>query len=160
MTIMSVVVDVANNAAAIPGSGDVPVAFTHSVDVAKFVIASLTLPKWEPKTYLVGDNLTWNQLVELAEDIKGTRFEVSYDSEDLLKSGKVTELPSHTALYPTFPKQDVQAMLATMGLMFARGVFDLNTGHRIVKDFPGMRLRAMKELLVEAWGRGSSEAKP
>ena len=31
-----VVVDMANNAAAIPGSGDVPVAFTHTTDVARF----------------------------------------------------------------------------------------------------------------------------
>lgn len=154
LAILNVVVDVANNAAAIPVSGDVPVSFTHSFDVARFVAASLTLPKWEPKTYLVGEKLTWHQLVELAQDIKGTKFEVTYDSEDDLKSGKVTELPSHPALYPSFPKQDVQALLATVGRMASLGIFDIKAGHPIVQDFPDLHLRTMKELLVEAWGKG------
>jgi hypothetical protein len=36
-------VDILNERAAVPGFGDVPVVFTHSSDIAKFVVASLDL---------------------------------------------------------------------------------------------------------------------
>jgi hypothetical protein len=32
-------IDMVNNAASIPGSGDVPVVFTHTTDIAKYVAA-------------------------------------------------------------------------------------------------------------------------
>ncbi|KAH7254699.1 hypothetical protein FSOLCH5_011310 [Fusarium solani] len=150
MTILRVVIDMANNAAAIPGSGDVPVAFTYTVDLAKFVSASLSLPKWQPETYLVGDKLTWNQLLALAEAAKGTKFSVTYDSVDSLKEGKVSELPSHAAMYGFLPKEQLQGILATFGLMFEGGLFDLK-GPSIAQEFPDIKLRSMKELLTEAW---------
>lgn len=150
MTILRVVIDMANNAAAIPGSGDVPVAFTYTVDLAKFVSASLSLPKWQPETYLVGDKLTWNQLLAVAEAAKGTKFSVTYDSVDSLKEGKVSELPSHAAMYGFLPKEQLQGILATFGLMFEGGLFDLK-GPSIAQEFPDIKLRSMKELLTEAW---------
>jgi len=64
-------IDMENNAAAIPGTGDVPAVFTHTTDLAKFVAASLDLPKWEPDYFVYGDRLTWNEFVRLAEEAKG-----------------------------------------------------------------------------------------
>jgi len=63
--------DMAHGAAAIPGSGDVPVVFTHTADVARFVAASLDLPRWERETFVQGDRLTWNQFLRLAEEARG-----------------------------------------------------------------------------------------
>lgn len=65
------VLDISNDTAAILGSGNVPVTFTHTTDVAKFVAASLDLDKWDPETYVMGDKVTFNQLLSLAEDAKG-----------------------------------------------------------------------------------------
>ncbi|OHF01630.1 hypothetical protein CORC01_03120 [Colletotrichum orchidophilum] len=123
-------VDVVNNKAAIPGSGNVPVAFTFTRDLAKFVAASLTLPMWETETYLVGDKLTWNQLVDLAEAAKGVKFDVTYDS---------VERRAGTNLFAKF------------GLMFERGVFDFKVDVSIAQEFPDIKLRSMKELLEEAY---------
>lgn len=67
----ALVLDMVNNAASIPGSGDVPVIFTHTKDVAKFVAASLDMEKWEPETYVMGDTMTFNEFLHLAEDVKG-----------------------------------------------------------------------------------------
>lgn len=50
-----IAVDIEHNVAAIPGSGDVPVTFTHTRDVARFVAASLELPKWDRESYVIGD---------------------------------------------------------------------------------------------------------
>ncbi|KAF4784193.1 hypothetical protein HER10_EVM0005256 [Colletotrichum scovillei] len=151
LTSMAMVVDVVNNKAGIPGSGDVPVAMTFTSDLAKFVAAALTLPKWEQETYLVGDKLTWNQLVELAEAVKGVKFDVSHDSIETLKAGKVTKLPRHRSPYPYISDEQLQPMFAILGLMFERGVFDLRVETSITQDFPDLKLRSMKELLEEAY---------
>ncbi|KAH8748111.1 hypothetical protein F5883DRAFT_509355 [Diaporthe sp. PMI_573] len=148
---LTIMVDVANNAAGIPGSGDVPVAFIYTLDLAKFVAASLALPKWRRETYLVGDKMTLNRLVELAESVKGVTFQVAYDSVDSLEAGKITELPGHLGSYQFFPKEQLQALLAAFGLMFERGIFDVKAGHTVTQDFPDIKLRSMKELLDEAW---------
>ena len=60
-----------NNAAAISGSGNTPVVFTHTIDVAKFVAASLDLDKWDKRFFVKGDKLTWNEFLQLAEKAKG-----------------------------------------------------------------------------------------
>jgi hypothetical protein len=151
LLLMSIVVDMENNTAAIPSSGNVPVPLTYSQDIAEFVAASLTLPKWEPKTYLVGDKVTWKELVALAEDIKGVKFNVTYDSADLLKQGLVTELPSHKVIYPFLPKELLQGAMAAYGVIFDTGAFDVKSEHMIDQDFPEIKLHSLKELLVKAW---------
>ncbi|KAK1478158.1 hypothetical protein CABS01_03460 [Colletotrichum abscissum] len=125
---MAMVVDVVNSKAGIPGSGDVPVAMTFTSDLAKFVATALTLPKWEQETYLTGDKLTWNQLVELIEAVKGVK-----------------------SPYPYISDEQLQPMIAILGLMFERGVFDLRVETSIMQDFPDLKLRSMKELLEEAY---------
>lgn len=64
-------VDVANNVAAIPGSGEVAVVFTHSFDVARLVAALLGKDKWPEETYIIGDKVTFHAMVRLAEKVKG-----------------------------------------------------------------------------------------
>lgn len=65
-------VDILNQRAAVPGSGDIPVVFTHSSDIAKFVVASLDLTKWREESFILGEKLTWHEFIGLAEDAKGT----------------------------------------------------------------------------------------
>lgn len=64
-------IDMAHNAAAIPGSGDTPVVFTHTFDVAKFVAALTGQPSWPKRSIIVGDKKTWNEALSIAEDVKG-----------------------------------------------------------------------------------------
>lgn len=124
---------------------------THTHDIAKFVAASLTLPRWEPQTYVIGDRVTWNELLVLAEEAKGTKFTVSYDSLETLKSGKITELPSHVSLYPYFPKEQLQGLFAAFGIMFETGAFNFKPEHTINQDFPEIKPKSIKELVSEAW---------
>lgn len=71
---ISFFIDVRNNFAALPGSGETPVVFTHSFDVAKFVAAALDLPKWEQTSWIVGDRITWNEFAKQAQEVKGKRW--------------------------------------------------------------------------------------
>jgi hypothetical protein len=51
--------------------------------------------------------------------------EVVYDSIEKLRTGQITELPSHVNAYPFFPKEQLQSAFATFGLWFDSGLFDL-----------------------------------
>lgn len=64
-------VDVANKAAAIPGSGNDVIAYTYSFDMARFLVAALDLPKWDEDLFCYSDKATLNEVVKLAEKITG-----------------------------------------------------------------------------------------
>lgn len=66
------VVDVANYAAAIPGDGNTKVTFTYTWDTAKFVAAAMDLEKWSETSWIVGDRKTYNEVLSLAEEVRGT----------------------------------------------------------------------------------------
>lgn len=66
-----VILDMVENSAAIPGDGNTPVTFTHTSDVGKFIIAIMDLDKWDPVSVLIGDKITINEAVKLAEEAKG-----------------------------------------------------------------------------------------
>ncbi|KAK6826422.1 hypothetical protein RU639_005437 [Aspergillus parasiticus] len=143
-------VDIANSTAAIPGSGNVPVVFTHTFDVAQYVAALIGEEKWNERSIIIGDKLTWNDLVSLAETTKGTKFDVTYDGEKL-KTFQVTELPSHPPVYPFFAKEQLQYVLAVFGQWTEAGVFNLPDEVTINKQFPDIKPLSMNELLQAAW---------
>ncbi|TEA19773.1 Oxidoreductase BOA1 [Colletotrichum sidae] len=153
MTPLALFVDIPGHAAAIPGTGDVPAVFTHTRDVARFVAAALDLDEWEPEFYVVGDKLTLNELLGIAESAKGAKFNVAYDSVEKLRASEPTELPSQVAAYPFFPKQAYQAFAATFGLWFAGGVFDIPpAGTKTLNDvFPDIKTWKAKDLLEKSW---------
>ncbi|KAF9870624.1 hypothetical protein CkaCkLH20_11930 [Colletotrichum karsti] len=153
MTPVTLFFDIPGNAAAIPGSGNTPIAFTHTNDVAKLVAASLDLEKWEPDTYIVGDKVTANEFLQLAETAKGTKFDVAYDSVENLKAGKPTELPGQIPAYAFFPKEAYQGMAAVFGLWFDDGTFDIPpAGQKTLNDvFPEIKAWTVKDILNKAW---------
>lgn len=150
---MALVLDIPNDFAAIPGSGDVPVTFTHTFDIARYVVALQALPKWEKESVIVGDKVTLNEFVKLAEQVKGKKFTVVHDSLEKLRSGQITELPSHPAMYPFFPKPMLQGFFAAFGIMFEQGALDLDVKGSLVERFPEIKPRKVKDLLEEAYGR-------
>lgn len=70
------VIDLDNKKVIVPGDGDSQITFTHTTDVAKFVVASLSLPVWPARQYIVGDQLSWNDFVDKAERISGMPFAI------------------------------------------------------------------------------------
>ncbi|KAG6368499.1 hypothetical protein INS49_002708 [Diaporthe citri] len=116
-----IVVDREHNAAGIPGDGDEPVTLTYTFAVARFVVAAPDLEAWPRELRVVGDELTFNELVAIAEEVKGAKFEVAYDSVEKLKSSQITELPGHAASYDKFPKERLQWFLAIFELWMATG---------------------------------------
>jgi hypothetical protein len=149
---MSVAVDIPNEFAAIPGSGDVPVDFIYTFDIGKYVAALQGLPKWDKESIIIGDQMTLNELVKLAEQVKGNKFTVVHDSMDKLRSGEITELPSHSPLYQYYPKPVLQAFFASFEVMFEEGAYHLDVKGSLTEQFPEIKPRKVKELLEEAYG--------
>ncbi|KAL7929216.1 hypothetical protein V8C35DRAFT_331885 [Trichoderma chlorosporum] len=147
------VVDMRHNVAAIPDSGDTPVTFTHSFDVAKFTDRVLDLDTWDPEYFIVGDSVTWNTFVEIAEEAKGVKFKKIYDSIDDLKQGLVTELPSLTEALPhmPIPREVLLAFSAAFGLMFDDGTMNLDETNSLNKRFPDIKpLKVRDAIRAEA----------
>ncbi|KAH7371111.1 hypothetical protein BKA66DRAFT_444287 [Pyrenochaeta sp. MPI-SDFR-AT-0127] len=145
------ILDIAGNAAAIPGSGDVPGVFTYSFDIGRFVAALLSVTKWDKESVIIGDKLTWNEFLAIAEEVKGTKFTVAKDDLSTLQQGKITELPSQVALYPFFPKEQLQGFFAAFGIMFEKGFFDFKLEGTLNERYPEIKTKKAKDIVEEAW---------
>nr|GFD49751.1 hypothetical protein [Tanacetum cinerariifolium] len=66
-----VFVDISYRAAAIPGTGDELINLTYTKDLAKFVVASLSLEKWEKVLRVYSDQASVKQIIQLAEEATG-----------------------------------------------------------------------------------------
>lgn len=148
-----VAIDIANGVAAIPGTGNEPISFIYTFDLARVVARMLDLPprSWEEITYVLADKLTWNEFLPLAEAARGFKFQVGYDGVQRLSRGEITELPNHRESYSRLPKPLLQEVYSSLGLMMAQGVFDLEFDKAINNSFPDIKTRTVKETLQEAW---------
>ena len=72
MGAFSPLVDVANCTALFVGDGEYHIVQTHGEDVGKFVAASLDLDKWPEISRMAGDRKKVNEILALAEEIRGT----------------------------------------------------------------------------------------
>ncbi|CAG8907975.1 unnamed protein product [Penicillium egyptiacum] len=143
--------DMAQNAAAIPGSGNTPVVFTYTFDVARFVAALTSQADWPKRSVIIGDKKTWNEALSIAEEIKGTKFNVAYDDLEKLSTFQVTELPSHSALYTSLPKEQLQYILAVFGRWTAAGHFDLPENDTLNSRFPEIEPRTLRQVMEQGW---------
>ncbi|CAI6026622.1 unnamed protein product [Clonostachys chloroleuca] len=147
----TIAVDIANDAAAIPGDGNTPVIMTHTSDVGKYVAASLDLEKWDPVHYIASDKVSLNELLSYAEEAKGKKFSVTYDSVESLKQGHLTELPGQAANYEYIPKEVLQKLLVSFHLWYAEGVFNFEHGTTLNDKFPDIKPLKVKEMIDRAW---------
>lgn len=68
-----VFVDIAHRTAAIPGAtGDEMINFSYTKDVGKFVVAAMSLPKWDEVFHCYSDQATISEIVKLAEEATGS----------------------------------------------------------------------------------------
>ncbi|KAK1502121.1 hypothetical protein CTAM01_05559 [Colletotrichum tamarilloi] len=146
------VVDMANRQASIPGDGKQKMTFTYTKDVAKFVVEALVLATWEHDTYLIGDEMTWEEFIAIAEEARGgKKFHVTYDSVQKLQSGEITELPGQVAAYSYFPKQWAQQLFSTFGFWVTEGLFDFPKDRALNQVFPQLKVTGVKEMLQNSW---------
>jgi hypothetical protein len=147
-------VDVANNAAAIPGSGDYPVHFTWTKDIGKYITALLGLEKWENKYLITGDTKTFDEIIAIGEKIKGAKFDVKYDSKEKLEKGEFTELPGYAPAYeramgPEVGRAMMSQMLPWFGSLYVKGTatYPPSAGTFLNEVFPDIKAMSIEEAL-------------
>ncbi|KAH8586948.1 hypothetical protein B0O99DRAFT_527682 [Bisporella sp. PMI_857] len=155
---LAVVLDVENCKAAIPAGGNDPITLTHSQTIGKFVAASLDLPKWPEKSWIIGDTMTWNEVLDIAEQARGQKFDVTYDSIESLQQSMVTELPANVPRYSIAPKPFMDGIMSLWSLGFAQRWFDLpfrkGDDGTLNELFPEIEVLTMKNFLNRCWGGG------
>ncbi|TVY76133.1 Oxidoreductase swnN [Lachnellula suecica] len=151
MTPLVFAVDIANKTAAIPGAtGDEKISFTYTKDLGKFVVAAMDLPKWEREIHCESDNASLNEVVRIAEEMSGAKFNVTFDSVEKLRSGEVTELPSHPPLYQYIPKQMLAWLLSRFGLWAVYGIMYLPKEGSLNEKFPEIKTMTVREM-ISVW---------
>ena len=160
---LTFVLDVANKAASIPGTGKEQMTFTYTKDLAKFVVAALDLSKWTYPMVCYSDKTTWNKAVKLAEGYRGmfglvwrnifklmnagSKFNIAYDSLEKLQSGEITELPSHVSAYSFVPKSVLHGIQSKFGLYVAHGMFDVPEEGSLNQLFPEIKTTTVEEII-------------
>ncbi|KAL4879236.1 hypothetical protein BJY04DRAFT_194103 [Aspergillus karnatakaensis] len=145
------VIDIENKVAGIPGDGNTLVTLTYSLDLAKFVVASLDLEKWEEESRVVGDEISWNEFVALAEEARGAKFEVHYDDIEKLNRFEITELPAQRALYDTFPKKAFQWFTSIFERFTADGTTRIAREGSLNEKFPDIKPLTVRDMLDQYW---------
>lgn len=67
--------DIPTKVAVMIGTGKVPIVMTHTRDVGRFVVASLSLDKWEKRSYIIGDKKSWGECVEIIGNVAGKHYQ-------------------------------------------------------------------------------------
>ncbi|KAI8668084.1 NmrA domain-containing protein [Fusarium keratoplasticum] len=145
-------IDIANKRAAIPGTGDDVLSLTYSVDVARFVVRTLeSSDKWPETSILSGTDITFNQLLAIAERIRGCKFDTTYDSLEALERNEATLLQVGYGGGGGASEDEAKQMVSLFGRMTISGSFRLPDENRINDKFPGLRPMTAEELLTMAW---------
>ncbi|KAF5865112.1 hypothetical protein ETB97_005353 [Aspergillus alliaceus] len=123
-------VDIASKRAAIPGSD---------------------LTDWPKESYVIGDRVTLQELVRTAEEVKGARFRVTYDSKEALEGGHITELPAYSSVLSIMGKEQGLNLFSMVGLWVAGGEMDLKPASTLNERFPDIKTLSFKQFLEISW---------
>jgi hypothetical protein len=82
--------------------------------------------------------------------VTGSKFSVTFDSEEKLAKDEITELPSHPYLYPYFPKPLLVGLMAKFGLWAVKGIMVVPHEGSLNEKFPDVKTSSVKDI-VGAW---------
>jgi nucleoside-diphosphate-sugar epimerase len=131
-------IDFDKSTAIIPGTGDEPICFTSARDIAKAVVELISHDKWEESTFVSGDLLSWNRILQKLA-CRGRTFDVTYRP--------------HAQLEEDSKGEGEDALVAQFGVWSSSGSCELPSDkveiHR-KKYFSQVNFRTLDEFLDEA----------
>lgn len=124
---------------------------SHTCDVGKFAAAALELDQWETRLCLVGDRITVNEFLHIAEKVKGVQFERHFDTMEMLETGKCTLAPALLAtLPPALDPGTITPLIAGSGARVALGKMEIPTEGSLNQRFPELNTLKVEEA-VKLW---------
>ncbi|OQE39051.1 hypothetical protein PENCOP_c007G02323 [Penicillium coprophilum] len=146
-------IDIASGTAAIPGDGNNVICMTYTYDMATYLVKALDLDEWPELSVIVGDEVTYNQVLGMAEEFTGKKFNVTYDSLEKIMSGDVTVPPQPEGM--EYSSNEVKETTALVSRLTVNNVFRL-PGDRLNTRFPEVKPVTMRKFLHSAWNRNSA----
>ncbi|KAM0229698.1 hypothetical protein ACHAPO_009768 [Fusarium lateritium] len=143
-------IDPENRVAVIPGDGNNPVVMTHSTDAAKFTVALLDVPSWKRRHSTIGNRLTLNEAVKLAEEVMGVKFNVKYFTIEEMEKGEIEFTPTMKKILPEEMQDGMKAVLAKAGIGMAKGNVDIQDKGDLTLVFPSLEPLTVRQVW-EAW---------
>ncbi|PYH49127.1 uncharacterized protein BP01DRAFT_352646 [Aspergillus saccharolyticus JOP 1030-1] len=142
-------IDVEHCRAAIPGDGNDRLCMTYSYDMARYLVQLLddVEEEWPEFSVVVGDAVTYNELLGMVEEVRGRKFSVVYDSAEKINQGQVT-VP---AVPPGYTEEEAHEVTQLVSRLTIAKVFDLPIEGRLNARFPDIKPLRMKEFLERAW---------
>ncbi|KAF7718070.1 Uncharacterized protein PECH_002406 [Penicillium ucsense] len=143
-------IDITGAEALIPGDGNDTICMTYTYDLAEYMIHLLKLDEWPEFSIFVGDETTYNEMLEIAKEVQtGKTWLIAYDSIEMIDSGHVT-VPDMSD--STMSQKELQEMTALVSRLTVNGVFDLPKDNRMSDRFPQVRPMKVKKFLRQCWG--------
>ncbi|KAK7193364.1 hypothetical protein DPSP01_010975 [Paraphaeosphaeria sporulosa] len=140
--------------AAVPGDGTQKVSFLHTTDLARYVAALLEDEgEWPEVSAFVGGVASWGEFVRIAERVTGAKWDVTYDSVEVLEKGEATMLPQPPGAPTEEDYPGMREMVSEFGLMAVRGVLDVSDAGIRNGEFPHIKPMSVEEVVEKAWGR-------
>ncbi|THV03628.1 NAD(P)-binding protein [Dendrothele bispora CBS 962.96] len=133
-------IDVENCTAAIPGDGNLKVAYTRVEDVGTFVDKALDYEgKWPETLKIVGALASHNELIKMAEKVRGKPFTVTYLSAEEIRAKLI---PNPPVIYVNMANQ------LSLALLDGRFSFEPNFNEHVKMNFT-----QPEQFLQEWWGQ-------
>ncbi|KAJ5498249.1 hypothetical protein N7453_007300 [Penicillium expansum] len=145
-------IDISSGTAAIPGDGNNVICMTYTYDMAIYLVKALSLDEWPEFSVIVGDEVTYNQVLGMAEEFTGKKFKVTYDSLEQIKTGDVTVLPQPEGI--EYSSDELKEVTALVSRLTVNNVFQM-PGDRLNSLFLDVKPITMRQLLHNAWKRNS-----
>ncbi|CAG9990306.1 unnamed protein product [Clonostachys byssicola] len=115
------------------------------------VTAALEMPECPRENRVVGETLTVNHLVDLAEDAARKRFDVKYHSLETLKEFQIPELPGHENGYKEYPREVLFVFLSILHRWMAEGLASISTEGSLNEKSPDIKPLTAQELMGKHW---------
>ncbi|KAJ5733505.1 hypothetical protein N7493_002291 [Penicillium malachiteum] len=146
---MTIAVDVLNREACMPGDATNTITMIYSYDAATLVAKMLEVEDWPEFTFCNGEDTTLGKVLELAEEITGEKFKVTWMKPEDVSNGDV---PSMTPLEGSGIQPEEQKAYGSFGyqLYLADG-FKLPDEGRVGDKFPGFKPRSVREFMTSVW---------
>lgn len=154
-----VVLDLENRQIDILGDGSAKMALTHTVDAARYIAATLDLPKWPRELTTSASHMPLNDLAKLAQQVYPVDLQIRYLSIDSLRQHSAPILQGNIPNAAHFDggMNQLQALLCDLGAAIALGAYDFSKlqdavdlvellGDKVQKPVP------VEKFLRETWG--------
>ncbi|KAJ5920464.1 hypothetical protein N7516_011322 [Penicillium verrucosum] len=142
-------INIGKREAVIPGDGNNIICMTLLRDMTNYLVKLLDIEEWPEFSVFVGDELSYNQMVKIAEEVTGTKFKVTYDSVENANSGNVAlpPMPSDTSYSP----EEQKGITAQVAKLVVNDVLDFPKDIRLNDRFPEVQPIKFKEFLNMYW---------